>query len=180
MIINTNENKVVSIILYVPHEKWRIEKEYASGDVVWYDGAYYEYKAATAATTGFVPTDTAKWDALTGRKRFDTANIIGLTIELFYKGSREAIKGYSLVIPAPNPDGWLTIDDTDSANSVYSIQILKSYITKKKEGIILADIRVVEDTPGIGDDGKTYTTINDVFIAQLNIPYSEFKTVPLP
>ena len=169
--INNSEDKLINFTLYRAHENWRVDKTYTLNELVWHDGKYYEYIFATP-TSGIALTNATYWTLLAERKRFDTTNISGIVIVLYFKGSRNIIKKYSLNALA----GYSAIDDTDKANSIYSIIILSAETVNLKEGILLAEIKIKETTVGVGS-GFMNTIISDIPIAEINAPITEYIAV---
>jgi hypothetical protein len=171
-IIHSSESKFVKFVLYKPHERYRKNKEYSLGDVVYDGGVYYEY-ANASSVSGTSLSDVTYWTPSASRPRYDTTAIVGMIIVLYFKGSRNAVAMYSL-----NPSGgFLTIDDTDSALSEYSIELSRTLTQKKKEGVLCAEIKLTETSVGAVDGVQT-TIISDISIAEINSPITEFISVP--
>jgi len=166
--VNTGDDILVSLMLYVPHEKFRIDKEYSPGDIVWYNEVYYEYQNV-AASTGTLPSDSSVWTALAGRKKYDTQYITKMIIHFHYQGTREPIFKFSINAMA----GYGTINTAAIASSIVSCEILAADTTKKKEGVIVATVKFVENLPVVGEKTRTEP---DIPCFVFNNPSTEFIT----
>lgn len=171
--IHNSEDKYITFTLRKSVESFNVNHEYTNGDNVWYANAYWEFVSVTNKI-GSTPSDTnADWTLLTSAPIYDTTNIDGLVIVLYYKGSRNIIEKYSLNTSA----GYLPIDDANASAGKYIIELSSAVTTKKKEGVLLAEIKIRENIVGY-TGGDFNTIISDVVIAEVNTPITEFIAVP--
>jgi hypothetical protein len=172
MIIHNSENKFVQFTLYKPYSRYQREKEYSLGQIAWNDGVYYEYANATPKA-GAALSDVVYWTALANKPRYDTIAITGMIIVLYYKGSRNVVAMYSLVAFA----GFKDIDGTNAAQSEYTIELTQTLTEKKKEGVLMAEIKLIENNAN-AETGESTTIISDIHVSEINSPITEFISVP--
>jgi hypothetical protein len=171
--IHNSEDKFITFTLRKSVQSYNASVEYTNGQCVWYNNAYWEFISVTNKI-GSVPSDTnADWSLLSSAPIYDTTNIDGMVIVLYYKGSRNIVAQYSLNASV----GYNTIDATNGSQGIFVIELSSPTTLKKKEGVLLAEIKIRENIAGYSL-GDFHTIVSDVVIAEVNTPITEFVSVP--
>jgi hypothetical protein len=171
--IHNSEDKFITFTLRRKVDSFNPNTEYTNGDYVWYANAYWEFVSITNAI-GSIPSDiNTDWTLLASAPIYDTADIDGMVIVLYYKGSRNVIEKYSINASV----GYKSIDVTNASQGKYVIELSSASTTKKKEGVLLAEIKIREVIAGY-TGGDFNTIISDVVIGEVNTPITEFISVP--
>ncbi len=171
--IHNSEDKAIKITLYKPSVVYRKDMLFKTGQITWHSGGYWEFTGVTPAQGSEPSATNTNWTKQDSRPIMDTSSISGMIIVLYFKGERKIFAKYSL----NTATGYEAIDDTDSAEGVYKFYLLSTVTEKKKEGIILAEIKLAQG--GVGAPaGRLKTIASDIFIAEINTPLTEFIDIP--
>lgn len=171
--IYNSEDKLIAITLYKPSVVYRKDLLFKTGKITWHSGSYWEFTGTDPAQGSEPSLTNSNWTKKDSRPIIDTGSISGMIIVLYFKGERKIFAKYSLV---SDPD-FQAIDDTDSAEGIYKFYLLSSDTVKKKEGVILAEIKLSQGDAG-APAGRLKTIATDIFIAELNSPLTEFIDIP--
>lgn len=171
--IHNSEDKFITFTLRKSVDAYNVNHEYTNGDCVWFANAYWQFVSLTNAIASTPSNTNLDWLMLSSAPIYDTTNVDGMVIVLYYKGSRNIIEKYSINSLA----GYKPIDVTNASQGKYVIELPSSTTTKKKEGILMAEIKIREIIAGY-TGGDFNTIVSDIAISEINTPITEFISVP--
>lgn len=171
--IHNSEDKLIKITLYKPSVVYRKDLLFSLGKITWHGGSYWEYVGVTPSQGSEPSVTNANWNKLDSKPIMDTSSISGMIILLYFKGERKVVAKYSL----NTATGYSVINDDDSDEGIYKFYLLSSQTLNKKEGVLLAEIKLAQGDVG-APAGRLNTIATDIFIAEVNSPISEFIDIP--